>query len=201
MSGSLTISAAVEGDVDEVVVQKLILAAGATPGTVYGKRGKPYLCQKINGFNNAAQYSPWIVLVDLDRDYDCAPLLRNTWLPNPGRLICFRIAVRAVEAWLIADRTALANYLRIAPSRIPQISENLDDPKREMVNLARRSRKKTIRLDMVPRDGSGRAIGPAYTSRMMEYVEKHWRPERAAQQSDSLRRALKCLKRLVKEAS
>jgi len=201
MLDNLTIMAAVEGPLDEVVVQKLILEVGATPGTVYGKYGKPYLRQKINGFNNAARHDPWVVLVDLDRDADCAPPLRNEWLPNPAALICFRIAVRAVEAWLMADRTALARYLGISQVLVPRDPENLEDPKTEMVNLAQRSRKRAIRSDMVPRDGSGRAIGPAYTSRMMQYVESHWSPERAAPQSDSLRRALACLNRLVREES
>ena len=104
MPDRLTIMAAVEGVLDEVVVRKLILAAGAQPGTIYGKKGKPYLHQKIEGFNNAAQYRPWIVLADLDRDAECAPPLRNDWLPSPAALMCFRIAVRAVEAWLMAER-------------------------------------------------------------------------------------------------
>lgn len=192
--------AAVEGFLDEVVVQKIIQEAGVRPGTVYGKNGKDQLRQKIRGFNNASHYWPWVVLVDLDRDADCAPPMRNAWLPNPAPFMCFRIAVRAVEAWLMADSASLARYLGISQSQVPAAPENLEDPKREMVNLARRSRRRAIQSDMVPRDGSGRAIGPAYTSRMMEYVEKYWNPERAAHQSDSLRRALACLERLVREA-
>lgn len=200
MPDNLIITAAVEGDLDEVVVQKLIQKAGARPGTVYGKNGKSYLRKKINGFNNAARHWPWVVLVDLDRDFDCAPPLRNAWLPNPAAFMCFRIAVRSVEAWLMADRTALANYLGVSQDGIPADPENLEDPKREMVNLARRSRKKAIQSDMVPREGSGRTTGPAYTSRTMEFAEKFWSPTRAARQSDSLRRALGCLDRLIRNA-
>jgi len=47
MTGAVTIHAAVEGIVDEAVVQKLILEAGGCPGTVYSKTGKPFLRQKI----------------------------------------------------------------------------------------------------------------------------------------------------------
>jgi hypothetical protein len=54
MNGTLIIHAAVEGIVDEAVVQKLIIEAGGCPGTVYGKSGKAFLRQKIQGFNNAA---------------------------------------------------------------------------------------------------------------------------------------------------
>jgi len=70
----------------------------------------------------------------------------------------------------------------------------------EMVNLARRSRCKDIRDDMVPREGNGRVVGPAYPSRLREYVETSWRPREAAQRSDSLRRALIGIERLLKGA-
>ena len=54
---------------------------------------------------------------------------------------------------------------------------------------------------MVPRDGSGRSVGPAYASRMIEYVEGFWRPEVAAHRADSLRRAIACVVRLVSMTS
>lgn len=43
----MTISAAVEGSLDEAVVSRLIRNVGALPGTVYGKNGKPYLRGRI----------------------------------------------------------------------------------------------------------------------------------------------------------
>jgi hypothetical protein len=50
---------------------------------------------------------------------------------------------------------------------------------------------------MVPREAAGRPVGPAYTSRLIEYIEAHWRPDVAAQHAASLERALACLKRLA----
>ena len=84
MADGIVISAAVEGIVDEAVVRKLIAHADATLGDVYGKQGKSFLRQKIAGYNNAAQRAPWLVLVDLDSDEDCAPPLRSAWLPQPA---------------------------------------------------------------------------------------------------------------------
>ena len=66
------IQAAVEGIVDEAVVRRLIAHAGGQVGPVYGKSGKPALRKKIRGYNNAAHFTPWVVLVDLDNDADCA---------------------------------------------------------------------------------------------------------------------------------
>ena len=194
---SVSISAAVEGAVDEAVVRKLIAQAGGQTGGVYGKNGKPELLQRINGYNNAARYAPWIVLVDLNGDAECAPSILSDWAPTPAPKLCFRIAVREVEAWLIADAPTFSKYLSIRPGNLPSEPENLERPKDAVVNIARRSRRRDIRRDMVPREGSGRRVGPAYASRLIEYIEQHWQPTTAAQRSDSLRRAMDCIEKLV----
>lgn len=191
-----TISAAVEGSLDEAVVDRLIRHVGGQIGTVYGKKGKPFLRDKISGYNNAAQYAPWLVLVDLDTEEDCAPSVRTSWLPQPAPQICFQVAVHAVEAWLMADAERLASFIRVARNKVPLDPEKLEQPKQTMVNLARRSRSRDILQDMVPRQGSGRTEGPAYTSRLVEYVHNRWRPDVAAGCADSLRRAITCLQRL-----
>lgn len=196
----VTISAAVEGLVDESVVRRLIVHAGGAPGVVYGKSGKHILRQKIDAYNRAARYSPWIVLVDLDSEADCAPPMREAWLPARAPHLCFRIAVRQVEAWLMADGESLAAYLSVARSQAPADPDALAHAKTAMVNLARLSRRPAIRKDMVPREGSGRAVGPAYTSRLIEYAEGRWRPDVAAERSDSLSRAIGCLRRLIEVA-
>jgi len=200
MRNPVLISAAVEGIVDEVVVRRLITHVGGHPGPVYGKNGKLALRQKINGYNNAAMHTPWVVLVDLNSDAQCAPILRQNWMPTPAPQLCFRVAVRQVEAWLMADADTLANYLGVARRQIPADPEALPNAKTEMVNLARRSRWSAIRQDMVPRQGSGRSVGPAYVSRMIEYAQTYWRPAVAAQHADSLRRAIECLRRFVEKA-
>ncbi|MCL6508155.1 MAG: hypothetical protein K6T59_14155, partial [Bryobacteraceae bacterium] len=88
----MTISAAVEGIVDEAVVRRLIAFTGGHPGPVYGKNGKGALRQKINGYNNAARHVPWVVMVDLNSEADCAPRLFQDWLPTPAPQLCFRVA-------------------------------------------------------------------------------------------------------------
>jgi len=194
---SVTISAAVEGLVDEAVAERLIQQVGGRSGPVYGKSGKPDLRKKITGYNNAAQRAPWLVLVDLDAEADCVPSLRRKWLDQTAPQLCFRVAVRSVEAWLLADRERMARFLHIPQSKVPLEPERLDNPKRSVVDLARQSRRGAIRKDMVPRERSGRAVGPAYTSRMIEFVLRSWDPQVAAHRAESLRRALACLDRAV----
>lgn len=193
------IKAAVEGIVDEAVVKKLIAHIGGATSGIYGRKGKPFLHTKIGGYNNDAQTrrTPWLVLVDLDNEADCAPSMRDAWLPDPAENFCFRIAVREVEAWLMADAETLAKHLSISPNRISRAPESIEHPKDEMVNLGRSSRRMAIQVDMVPHEKSRRRVGPAYASRLIEYVNNEWRPEVAAGRSESLRRAILCLERLA----
>jgi len=185
---SPAVSGVVEGIVDEAVIRRLLQDIGMPPGPVHVAGGKNQLRQRIGGYNHAAKHCPWIVLVDLNHEADCAPALRAAWLSAPAKHMCFRVAVREVEAWLLADRQQIATFLGVPPSKIPQTPDSLDDPKGTMVNLARRSSRKEVREDMVPRPNSGRSEGPAYASRLIEFVHRLWRPSAAESHSDSLRR-------------
>jgi hypothetical protein len=115
--------------------------------------------------------------------------------PAPANF-CFRVAVRAVEAWLLADAEKIAAFLGVDGTRIPSQPETLPDPKDTLLRLAGKSRRKEVREDMVPRLGGQRKVGPAYASRMIEFTNRHWRPQVAAQRADSLRRAIQALRRL-----
>lgn len=201
MSGgaATVITGAVEGDLDEALLRRIATHAGCCLEIVHGREGKPSLLQRLIGYNNAARFSPWVVLVDLDRDCDCVPLCLHQWLPRPSRHMCFRVAVRAIEAWLLADRERMAHWLGIAEANFPNDPDSLDNPKQQLINLARRSRRR-IRNDLVPRDGSGRAVGPLYNARIVEFIENQhsgWRPDHALRHSDSLARCIKHLHRLA----
>ena len=173
-ANSVVISGAVEGLVDEVILRRLVRDAGGNVSAVYGRNGKDHLRKSLLGYNRAARFSPWVVLVDLNSDAQCAPPFIASWLPDPAPQMYFRVAVRAIEAWLAADRDPLARFLGLALSLVPGDPEAVTHPKRMMVDLARRSRRRDIREDMVPRPGSGRSVGPAYASRLIEFAEKHW---------------------------
>jgi hypothetical protein len=108
--------------------------------------------------------------------------------------------VRAVEAWLLADRERIASFLAIATARLPHDVEAQANPKRALVSLAAASRRRAIREDMVPRPGSGRTVGPAYVSRLIEFVSNSssgWRPDIAAERANSLLRTIASLHTLT----
>jgi hypothetical protein len=203
MPNGVAISGAVEGLVDRAVLQCLIEHVGAVPGPIYGGTGKAQLRRQIGGYNNAARFSPWVILVDLNREAECAPPLVGTWLPDVAPQMAFRVVVRTIEAWLLGDRQRLAAFLGVGVTRVPREPETLPDPKGAMVDLARQSRRRTIRDDMVPRPASGRVVGPAYTSRLVEFAtdRRHgWRPAVAARSCDSLARCVRRMRRLMAPA-
>ncbi len=194
------ISGAVEGIVDEAVLRRLIAFVGAVPGPIFGKNGKEHLLKRVQGYNQAARFSRWVILIDLDQDDDCAPPYRSRRLSNSAPYMCFRVAVREIEAWLLADREHIAQFLSVPLSRVPHDPDAIPDPKGMVVHLARHSRKRDIHEDMVPRLGSSLRIGPAYASRLIEFVQEGvsgWRPDVAAGLSDSLRRCIRCLQHLA----
>jgi len=196
---TLPVNVLVEGGPDEAVVRRILDWVGLPCGMVYGKEGKPYILSRLSKYNQAAHITPWLVVVDLDQDAECAPPFVRSVLPNPAGGMQFRVAVRAIEAWLMADAERLAAFLSIPTARIPINPDVEPDPKTTLVNLARRSRRRAIREDMVPRQGSGARVGPGYTGTVMEFAtttENGWRPEVAMERSDSLRRCVAALETL-----
>ncbi|HEV8200977.1 MAG TPA: hypothetical protein VGS03_13225 [Candidatus Polarisedimenticolia bacterium] len=194
------VSGAVEGIIDEAVFGRLVQHAKAEVGPIHRTEGKGRLLARLNGFNHAARHAPWFVLVDLNGDADCAPSFVHEHLPSPAPRMAFRVAVRAIEAWLLADRERMAAWLDVPLQQVPGVPDTEADPKAALINLARRSRSWEVRADLVPREGSGRKAGPLYPSRLIEFVqgERHgWRPAVAARTSDSLRRCLRHLRNLA----
>ena len=193
-----SVSAAVEGPTDEAIVQRILRECGLQLGAVYGREGKDRLLEKLAGYNEGARFAPWIVLVDLDDDGPCPGAVRQRWLPEPASWMCLRIAVRAAEAWLLADRESFSGYFRVRASRLPSDPDSEPDPKRVLLNAIERSTSPSIRNDMLPRAGSGRRVGPAYVGRLIEFVETVWQPKTAQASSSSLSRAIEHVNRLYR---
>ncbi len=187
--------AACEGITDEPVVVKLLKEAGITvAGSVFVLNGKSKLDVRLSNYNCAARHGSWFVLRDLDSDTECAPDLIRKLLPSPAPRMYFRIAVREVEAWLLADREKFAKFFGVDERKIPANLDSLPDPKGTVVGLCGSSSHAKIRKGMVPEEGSGWDIGPAYTSFLMEYVRDHWRMDVACKFSNSLAQCCDALK-------
>lgn len=186
-------SAVVEGMTDEAVLRRLITEHGGRLDRVYGRLGKVHIRQKLHGFKAIGRFQPCVILVDLDRECDCAAALRAKWAIGNAPGVCFRVAVQAMEAWLLADRENIASFLSVAQSRVPRSPESLDNPKESLVSLAQRSRRRSIREGMPPQPRSGRRVGPHYTQMITEFIDDVWNHAAAKRRSESLSRAIDCI--------
>jgi hypothetical protein len=182
------VTIAVEGVTDAAVVKRLLQDSGLPLAHEYIKCGKDALDDRLGGFNNAARFSCWLVLRDLDHDAPCAPELRRVLLPTSSDRMYFNIAVRAVESWLLADSDSLSRFLSVARSRIPVNPEAEVDPKRAMVDLGRWSRRRSVQEALVPASGTTAKVGPGYSALLIEFATLHWRPDKAGAKSKSLAR-------------
>lgn len=197
MPEPVRLTVAVEGILDEAVLRRLTAGTVVTIGDAYVKRGNRPLRAKISGYNNAAHRTIWVVLTDLDHGYDCAPALLAAWLPAPAEGMNLRVAVRSIEAWFLADRSGIADFLGIPMARVPADPDSVHDPKGLMVDLARGSRRRAVRDALVPTSRSGRRTGPGYTGYLFDFVERLWDPRRAAALSPSLDRCQRRLRELT----
>ena len=199
MCNSIPINLAVEDDLSEYFLRTLLDQCGQSyeVGAVFGKQGYGFLKNKLRGFNNAANHHPYILLTDLDRRHCATELIEDLFkcpvVDYPlrkGRNLLLFIAFREVETWLMADREAFASFLRIRVQDITGTPEQITDPKEYLIGLARKSKNRLIREDIVPLDGSLATKGPDYNGRLAEFLLSRWRMKIAMQNSPSLARAV-----------
>lgn len=192
----LVVSAAVEGRVDEVVCRRIIASSGFEVGPVHVKHGKSKLLAQLPNYALAAKHTPWLALADLDQDFECAPGFLETYRHLDLEHLLFRVAVRQVEAWLLADRSAIAEFLAVSEALVPLHPDTESHAKDCMLRIAAKSRKRSVREGLLPREGSGRKVGPLYDALMIEFASRIWVPDRALGNSDSLARCVRAVKRL-----
>lgn len=138
---------------------------------------------------------PVLMLTDLDAD-PCPSGKIAEWLGRtPSRGFLFRICVREVEAWLLADREAMAEFLKLKEDRIPNAPERLADPKATLIKLAKAAPRK-IRVGLTP-IGCAK-IGPEYNDLLAGFIAKLWSIDRAESRSPSLQRARNRISELAK---
>jgi hypothetical protein len=190
---------AAEGDLDLAVLRRIAEEAGLDVSEEFGRRGKNHLDRRIGGYNVAARFEPWIVLRDLDEDQPCAGALAAKLLAEPAAFMCFRIAVRAVESWLVADWKPFATEFGIRRRISALPADDMHDPKQTVLEALWASKDREIREAMVRiNTGGAHAIGPEYNVRLGAYAARSWRPAIAANRSPSLRSARRRVEELAK---
>ena len=183
---------AVEDELSRAVGQKIAEGAGWSIERVLSKNGKGYLQSNFQNFCHAAKHTAVFLLVDLNSSYTCAPSLLREWtkgIPLP-RLFFFRVAVREVESWLLADHEAMKILLgNKGKENLPPQPDILKNPKAELLTLLKKVRHH-VREGVVRLDNGRIFQGVAYNPTLVKWIDEHWHPERAAARSESLNRLL-----------
>lgn len=154
------------------------------------ERGVDNIRTSILKYRNASHALAHVVLTDLD-NAACAPILRKQWgvatLPDA---MLFRVAVREVEAWVLADRVGFASFAGIPTSKVSHAPETLPDPKQALINLVRQSRNRRLVAELVPEQGTSMSKGPLYNERLGQFVREKWDVAAAMQIAPSLKRTV-----------
>ena len=162
-------------------------------GSCSNKKGCGGIKNSLPAYNNAAKGMPYLVLTDLD-NVECPQVILSEWLTQPKHPnLLFRIAVKEVEAWLLAHRSAFAEFLGISVDLIPGDADKIPDPKQLLINLAKKSRKRNLRDAIVPDRNSTAKIGKDYNGQLIQFVNQSWQVASAQTNSPSLERAMNTL--------
>src|SRR5688500_3382606 len=103
---------ATEDELSEAVGLCLAAEAGLEIGQQLRRGGFGYLKSRMGSFCDIAKYQPVLLFTDLDR-VKCPSTLIAKWsgaLTLPENFL-FRVAVREIESWLLADHDAMRGLL------------------------------------------------------------------------------------------
>jgi len=190
---------ATEDELSEAVAKRLVAEHPDTLSIspyLFGRKGFGYLKTKLQTFCEIARRQPVLLITDLDAEV-CAPALVMKWRGKsrfPAGLL-FRVAVREVESWLIADHEAIGRLLQ-RQARLPDQPDSLRDPKQTLLTLASKA-PRAVRQEICAENGALTRQGLGYNRNLGGFAKNDWSPARAAARSDSLRRARRRLEELA----
>ncbi|MBX7052697.1 MAG: hypothetical protein K1X54_11725 [Flavobacteriales bacterium] len=161
------------------------------------------IIKKLDNYIRLAQVHPVLMLTDLD-EHHCAKIFVEELLHEKKVPVnfSFRVAVTEAESWLMSDRVAMARFLGVPVSEIPQtyflnqrrrpqdneLQFSLKPSLEMMMNIATKSRKAVILENLVPVDSTSK--GPEYNNTLLPFIRDRWNIEAAMKNSYSLRRTV-----------
>lgn len=183
---------AVEDQLSEAVALRVLEESGRAIASMTPIQGGGFgkLKKKLPEFIRLAPNCPVLLLTDLD-DHPCPSGLISAWSnqkPLPPALL-FRVVVREIEAWILADRNGFAAFSGVPLSRIPETPETLPDPKQELLELVKQHGQKDFRKALLPDKGVQARVGLGYNTTLTQFVRAGWNLKRAAANAPSLERA------------
>lgn len=181
-----SIAIATEDELSEQVALRLVNEAGLDVNMTLRNNGNGYLRRSIDKFIAMSAHYPVLVITDLDLIQTPQKLI-SQWFQHrkrPAELL-FHVAVREVEAWLLADHQGMKELLGGKIGKLPNSPESVQDPKANLLGLATRASRE-VRADLVAERNSMASQGLGYNSRLSLFVKNIWDPRSASERSPSL---------------
>lgn len=160
----------------------------------------PFVAEVAAMNNVARSVMPVLMLADADQDTCVVRQLRGI-AANIAANLSLRLAVREAEAWLLADAQGLSQFAEVSPTVIPRDPESLRDPKQELLNVVRRSKRRVLRDEMLPVKGASSPVGFGYNLHLKGFISDYWCPMRASERAPSLARALPRIQHLLRDGA
>jgi len=157
-----SVALATEDELSEAVGLRLLEEAlhRLHVGLLFRKGGSGYLRSNVSKWCALAKLQPLLLLTDLDRSR-CPSALIPDWLgeySQPKDLV-LRIAVREVEAWLLADHEAMRRLLG-NKGKFPVDPDALPDPKQRLLELAKHANVMFAKISSPRRGRLQRRVSP-----------------------------------------
>lgn len=185
------VAIATEDELSEAICHRLLsdVGGGLSVALKLRRNGFGYLRSSMRKFCELARQMPVFLLTDLDTS-ECPATLVEEWSRKnvvPDQLI-FRVAVRQVESWLLADRASIARLLNVSARQVPGNPDTLPDAKQSLLKLASGAPRR-VRDRLLAEKGATARQGLGYNAVLVDYVRSHWSPAQASVCSNSLHRA------------
>lgn len=190
----------VEGNTDEPIVRALMTATGwvSEEYRIFCAKGSGNIIRSITKHAEAARQIPRILFLDSDNKcpVDMRKDLEKELTHIPADFV-LRIVCTCIESWVLADCEGLASFCGVGIAAIPasQKLAPIHNHKNELLKVLRKSKSPKGR-EMTQGSGNDLQFSDDYTHHLADLMTDYWDAERAAQNNDSLRRAIARLKDL-----
>ena len=187
-----------EDSLSECVATKIVklYLKNHIPYPIHTGGGKSKILRRILQYNKSAKHLHFFIIIDLDREQCLAHFIKNCFKNQPLKKgMIFRVAVREIESWILADINGFYNYFTIPKQKLSSNPDKLNKPKQHLVNIIDQyCKKRTYKENIIPYKNSNAIVGPGYNSEMIKFIHNSWNVERARKNSESLNRCIMALK-------
>lgn len=187
----INVSLVTEDELSEAIGTRLLKDFLSFPASIQPLRkgGFGYIRSKMKNWCQLSHIHPVLIITDLDRS-QCPFSLKKEWIgtATPSNDLIFRVAVKEIESWLLADHDTIQMMLG-NKGQLPNQPDELNDPKQYLLELSK-SAPRDVRYDLIKQEGSICSQGLGYNRRLASVVHTHWNPVRAATRSPSLQKTI-----------